>query len=252
MSRSVTRMTIDDAGHFTEAEKAEIIGGYPEHEREARIRGEPTMGSGRIYPVSDESITVEPFAIPTYFGQIAALDFGWNHPTAAVRLAWDRDTDVLYVTGAYRRSEATPIEHCATLKEWGRLYWAWPHDGLQHDKSGVTLRASYEEHGLHMLAKQAQFPDGGSGVEAGIQIILERMQTKRFKVFSHLVEWFEEFRRYHRKPRPDGTVKIVKRRDDLMDATRYGIMCLRFADTTIQEESSHDQDMTGRSAAAGY
>ncbi len=214
---------------------------------EAEIPGRPRSAG------ADSDISIDPFAIPAYFARINALDFGWNHPTAAVKLAWDRDTDILYLTGAYRRKEATPVEHCATLKEWGRIYWAWPHDGLQHDKgSGVTLRATYETHGLHMLAKPAQFPDGGNGVEAGIQILLERMKTGRFKVFSHLEDWFDEFRFYHRKARPDGTVKIVKLRDDLLDATRYGLMCLRFADTAIQEDLNHDQDMTGRSTAAGY
>jgi hypothetical protein len=50
------------------------------------------------------------------------------------------------------------------------------------------------------------------------------METGRFKVFSHLETWFEEFRMYHRD---NGLV--VKKRDDLMDATRIGIMDLRFA-----------------------
>jgi hypothetical protein len=48
--------------------------------------------------------------------------------------------------------------------------------------------------------------------------------TGRFKVFEHCTEWFEEFRQYHRKE-----VRIVKAHDDLLDATRYGVMMLRFA-----------------------
>ena len=43
-------------------------------------------------------------------------------------------------------------------------------------------------------------------------------------MFNHCSEWFEEFRQYHRK---DG--RIVKAHDDLLDATRYGVMMLRFA-----------------------
>jgi len=56
--------------------------------------------------------------------------------------------------------------------------------------------------------------------------MLGRMQTGRLKVFSHLAEWFEEFRLYHRK---DG--KVIKEFDDLMAATRYALMMLRFAIT---------------------
>ena len=62
------------------------------------------------------------------------------------------------------------------------------------------------------------------GVEAGIAEMLTRMQTMRLKVFSHLSDWFEEFRLYHRK---DGLV--VKDGDDLMAATRYALMMRRFA-----------------------
>jgi hypothetical protein len=77
--------------------------------------------------------------------------------------------------------------------------------------------------GLH---EHAQFEDGGVSVEAGLMAMLTRMQMGKLKVFKHLNDWFEEFRLYHRK---DG--KVVKEGDDLMAATRYGIMMLRFAST---------------------
>ena len=77
-----------------------------------------------------------------------------------------------------------------------------------------------------MLHQHAQFEDGSVSVEAGLMAMLTRMQMGKLKVFKHLNDWFEEFRLYHRK---DG--KVVKEGDDLMAATRYGIMMLRFAST---------------------
>ena len=77
-----------------------------------------------------------------------------------------------------------------------------------------------------MLPERATFSDGTNGVEAGLMDMLDRMHTGRLKVFSHLNEWFEEFRLYHRK---DG--KVVKEMDDLMSATRYALMMIRFART---------------------
>ena len=188
----------------------------------------PILGSGRIFPVAEEDIVCEPFPIPPSWVQIGALDFGWDHPTAAVQLAWDRDTDIVYVTRCHRQREATPLVHSATLKTWGTwLPWAWPHDGLQHDKgSGETLAKQYRDHGLRMLPERAQYEDGGNGVEAGLLDMLERMEGGRLKVFRHLGDWFEEFRLYHRK---DG--RVVKEGDDLLSATRYAIMSLRFART---------------------
>jgi len=224
--RHVTQMTIDDAPHYTPEERARIVAAYPPHEREARANGVPVLGSGRIFPVAEEGVAVEPFAIPAHWPQIGGIDFGWDHPTAAVTLAWDRDADCIYVTRAYRVKEATPVIHAAALRPWGAgLPWAWPHDGLQHSKdSGEQLAEQYRRQSLLMLPEHATFEDGSNGVEAGLFEMLDRMQTGRWKVFHHLGDWFAEFRLYHRK---DG--RVVKLADDLMSASRYAMMMLRFA-----------------------
>ena len=234
MTRCVTRMTIEDAEHYTPEERKAIIDSYPAHERDARSKGIPILGSGRIFPVAQETIECEVIAIPESWPQIGGLDFGWDHPTAGVALAWDRDADIVYVTKAYKQSEATPIMHAAALKPWGgELLWAWPHDGYQHDKgSGKELRLQYKEQGMNMIPDHATFEDGGNGVEAGIMDMLDRMQTGRLKVFKHLNEWFGEFLLYHRK---DG--KVVKEFDDLMAATRYALMMIRFARVLHAEEA---------------
>jgi terminase large subunit-like protein len=52
------------------------------------------------------------------------------------------------------------------------------------------------------------------------------MESGRFKVFRELLDWFEEFRLYHRR-----NGKVFKEGDDLMSATRYALMMLRFAST---------------------
>jgi phage terminase large subunit-like protein len=51
----VTTMTIHDAEHYTEAQRQAIIASYPAHERDARTKGIPSLGSGRIFPVSARS-----------------------------------------------------------------------------------------------------------------------------------------------------------------------------------------------------
>lgn len=232
MSRHVTRMTIEDAEHYTPEQVAEIIASYPAHEREARAKGIPTLGSGRVFPVSEDVIKVDAFEIPSHWVQIGGLDFGWDHPTAGVRLAWDRDADIIYVVNSYGSREQTPVFHAASLKPWGDgLPWAWPHDGLQHDKgSGEALAEQYRAQGLNMLEEKATFEEGGNGVEAGVQDMLDRMLTGRWKVFSHLEDWFSEFRLYHRK---DG--QIVKLNDDRLSASRYALMMKRFAEVSAND-----------------
>jgi hypothetical protein len=224
--RHVTRMTIDDAEHYTPEQRAAIIAQYPPHEREARVKGIPSLGSGRVFPIAEEDIAEDALPIPPHWPQIGGLDFGIDHPFAAVALAWDRDTDTVHVTRCHRVKGQSAIMHAAALKPWGDwLPWAWPHDGLQRDKgSGDELASQYRDLGLRMLAERATHPDGSSGVEAGIMDMLTRMETGRFKVARHLLDWFGEFRLYHRD-----NGMIVKEGDDLMSATRYALMMLRFA-----------------------
>lgn len=218
-------MTIEDAEHIPAEKRAQIIASYPEHEREARTKGVPILGSGRVFPVAEEVIRVEAFDIPKHWPRIGGMDFGWDHPFAAVDVAWDRDSDAVYVVKAHRQRESTPAMHVEALSPWGALPWAWPHDGLQHDKgSGDQLAEQYRKRGLDMLPERATFEDGTNGVEAGIMEMLDRMRTGRWKVFWHLNDWFEEFRLYHRK---DG--HIVKLNDDLISASRYAMMMLRHA-----------------------
>src|SRR4051812_46027882 len=105
MSRAITRMTIDDAEHYTPEQRAAIIASYPPHEREARLNGIPSLGSGRVFPIAEERIVCDPISIPKEWVQIIGVDFGWDHPFAAACLAWDRDADVIYLTKTYREKE---------------------------------------------------------------------------------------------------------------------------------------------------
>lgn len=242
-------MTIDDAEHYSPEQRQAIIDSYPEHEREARVKGIPSMGSGRVFPITEEAITCDPFQWPAFWPQIVGIDFGWDHPFGACRLAWDRDNDIVYLVGEYAARETTPIIHAASIKPWGAwIPIAWPHDGLQHDKgSGEALASQYKAQGLNMLPERATSPDGGNGVEAGVMEMLDRMKTGRWKVFSTCGGWFQEFRMYHRV---DGL--IVKERDDRISASRYGMMMLRYARTEPREDDHEWHDEGGRNESTGY
>lgn len=233
--RSDTNMTIEDALHISPEQRARIIASFPAHEREARAKGIPTLGSGRIFPVAEPMVSEPAMVIPDHWPRLVGIDFGWDHPTAMVWGAWDRDADVLHIYDAYRVGEQPVAVHAAALMARGKwIPVAWPHDGLQHDKgAGVQLAEQYRQHGVPMLQEMAQFDDDHEhtrtsrvSVEAGVAEMLDRMLTGRLKVASHLSEWFDEFRLYHRK---DG--KIVKEYDDLISATRYLMMMLRYAVT---------------------
>jgi hypothetical protein len=75
--------------------------------------------------------------------------------------------------------EATPLIHAGALRPWGStLLWAWPHDGLAHDKtSGEQLAQSYRRHGLNLLAEKAAFENGSAGAEAGVFMMQDQPRT---------------------------------------------------------------------------
>ncbi|MBN9402234.1 MAG: terminase family protein [Burkholderiales bacterium] len=240
---TVVFMGVYDAGHLTREQADEIVRSYPEHEREARAFGKPVLGSGAVYPVNESDITIPGFSIPDSWPRIAGMDLGWDHPTAAVWMAHNRDADIVYVYDVYKRSKQVPAVHASAIKSRGAwIPMAWPSDALQTQKdSGKPMRDEYRREGVNMLAERAQFDDGSVGVEPGLQIILARMQTGRFKVFEGLEDWFSEYRVYHRK---DGVV--VKLMDDAMDATRYGVMSLRFAQVpTVGEFKPYRENWRG-------
>lgn len=241
----VIQMGISEAEHYTPEQRAAIIAGYPLHEREARANGIPLFGSGKVFPVAEETITVEPFNVPSIWPCVGGMDFGWDHPTAAVKIAWDRDNDTLYVVGIHRMREATPLMFAEGVKPWGTwLPWAWPHDGLQHEKgSGVELAELYRKQGMNMLPKPASFSDEKlvNYTEDGVIGMLDMMQAGRFKVMSHLTEWFEEYRTYHRK-----LGLIVKKRDDLMSATRMAYMQRRSAIVKPKARSTGGKELNWR------
>lgn len=104
MTRHVTFMTIDEAEHYTPEQRQKIVAAYLPHEREARAKGIPVLGSGRVFPIEEEKLRVDPFPIPIHWPQLNGLDFGWDHPFAAINCAWDRDADCFYLSKEYRES----------------------------------------------------------------------------------------------------------------------------------------------------
>ncbi len=243
MSKALIQAGWDHAPHLDEVTKRELLDSYPAHERQARTEGKPVLGSGMVFPVEDEQISCDPFALPESWPRIVGLDFGWDHPAAAAWLAWDRDSDTIYVYDCIAWKQKTPAEQAPAII--GRNQWipvAWPHDGLQHDKgSGEQLAQKYRDAGVNMLPERATFEDGTNGVEAGIMDMLERMQQGRWRVFKTCGLWFTEKRTYHRK---DGLIAKIK--DDVISASRYASMMLRFAKTKPRGASTVTVRQFGR------
>lgn len=242
MTKWCIGITWDDVPHLSDADKAELWASIPPHQRDARAKGIPALGSGVIYPVSEDLFLCDPFDIPKHWPRAYALDVGWNR-TAAVWGAWDRDNDTVYLYGEYYVSEAPPQVHADAIKARGE-WIPGVIDPASRGRSQVDGRALIEEYSSLGLDLQP----AKNEVEAGIFAVYRRMQSGRLKVFRTLTNIRSERRLYRR----DEKGRIVKERDHLMDAERYLIMSGMGRSTTEPMRSWHDDAGRGRSSQTGY
>lgn len=224
----------DDVPHISEDEKTRLIASMPAHEREARTKGIPQLGSGLIFPVPDEMISVDPFPIPRHWPRIAAIDFGWDHPTAVVWGAIDRDTDTTYIYAEYGASQTLVPVHADAVKARGQwIPLAWPHDGDNNTAVGPSLASQYRNKGVNMLPERAQMTNDTmsddtkqvkTSVEGGLSDMLTAFNEGRLKIFTSCTRIFSEKRWYRRE-----NGKVVKQGDDYMAALRYLWISREFA-----------------------
>ena len=225
-------------GHISVVDREKIVEGYPEHEREARSKGEPMLGEGRVYKTPEAEIIdeIDPYTAPAYWRWGAAMDIGISHPWAYAILCHDVDQDVIFVVAELRMADSTPSAHVAAIRNLEkRLFnWhmenfpvAWPHDAHSRERgSGEPIKNLYKQYGLRMMSEEATLPNlkgaAAYSLEGGVAEIDARERAGKWKVSRRCVCYLEERRLYHRK---DGL--IVPLRDDVLSAARYAYMMRR-------------------------
>ena len=234
-------MSIYEVDHIAKhpekiAQIKSMYAGLSEAEREARMMGIPAMGSGVVYPIDDAVLMCEPFEIPAGWKRIAGLDFGrGEHPIACVWLAFDPE-GCCYLYDCFKLTRVGDLEVANQILSRGKwIPVSWPHDfvrssgvstigGLEKTE-GWKYKEIYEKYGIIFTDTNAKTAEGSVRVEAGIVEVRQAMIEGKFRVFSHLSEWFKEKATYLYKE--DGSV--TKERDDLLDATRYAYIMRRYA-----------------------
>jgi phage terminase large subunit-like protein len=228
--RSDIRIEAHHVRHISAERRAEMEANYLPHEREARIHGIPQLGIARVFPFPIETLlkSLNPDTdIKSWARWIVGIDFGYGHPFAAALCAWVHDTEEFFVIDGFKMERGEAFYHVkriAGLCRGLRIPIAWPHDGLQHEKgSGQPLADVYRRLGGPMLGTHAQNNGGNYSVEPPIEEMCGYMKRGCFTIANHMGELAEEILNYHR----DEDYKIVRLRDDLISAVRYGFMMRR-------------------------
>lgn len=244
--RYVTQIVWDDVPHLDEEQKAQILITYSPHERAARSRGVPSLGSGAIYPYPEDEVFIPPIPVQSWWPKAYGLDVGWNK-TAAVWIALDPDSQIFYLYSEHYVGETLPVLHASAIKargEWiiGAIDPAST-GGSQAD--GKVLYDIYSNEGLRLeLATNA--------VEAGILKVGQLIASGRLKIFNSCVNILEEYRVYRR----DEKGQVVKKKDHALDALRYVMVTwddiASCYSENYNETAGTGADHTHRNSITGY
>lgn len=215
-NRVVIQMEWSEADHLSEQEKQELLAGIPPYQQEAREKGIPVLGSGKIYPIEESVIGCEPFEMPSHYRHVFAIDFGWSAPTAVLFAAIDPNTDIMYIYDEYYVSEKQPGDHATALYAKGVKNIPGVCDPAGQGTSANDGRKTielYQDLGFDLTPAD-------NSKEVGIQRALMDMHNGKIRVFKSLQNFWKEFRRYSR----DEKGRIKDENDHLMDAMRYLVM----------------------------
>lgn len=222
----VESLSWEEAPHLSEEAKKTLLSAYLPHELEARTKGRPSVGRGKVYTAMEDDFVIDPFKIPGNWPKMYAMDVGWKI-TAAVWLALDPNTDTVYVIDEYYGSQQVPEVHAAAIKRRGKwLYGAIDPAAMKgSERDGKKLVDEYRKLELNLILAD-------NAVEAGITRVVNRLSVGKLKVFSTCSNFLQEYRIYAR----DKDGRIIKKRDHLMDCLRYGISRLGIAKLPPDED----------------
>jgi len=240
--RFIISATWDDAPHLTSETKQKMFDNCAPHEREARSRGIPQLGSGAVYPITEEEVSCEDFEIPSWWKRISGLDVGWNI-TAGIWIAENPDDLCAYLYSVYKKGRAEPIVHAEAINARG----LWIPTAIDPASSGSSQVDGRKLIDLYSgLIPSLFYAD--NAVEAGVFKVWEMLSSGRLKVFKSCLPWFDEFRFYRRNEKG----KITKENDHLMDATRYAVMSIQAAQVPPDPDMMDFDSMDYKHASSGW
>jgi len=227
--RYVVRCSMYDAPHQSRENIEKLIASTPPFLRDARVHGIPALGAGAIYPVPESEFVIAPMPIPDHWKRCYGMDVGSK--TAAVWLAIDPDSDLIWAYAEYFKEREEPSIHTTGIKAKGE----WipgaidPASRGRSQIDGQQLMQMYSDLGLHLTPAI-------NAVEAGLYTVWELLSTGRLKVFSSCTYLLQEMRNYQR----DEKGKVKKVDDHCVDACRYAIMTRDIAKTKLSSLRTRD------------
>lgn len=250
-SKWVIRIEWDDAPHLDEATKEQLKASLLPHMREARTKGIPCVGVGKVYPVPEDDFIIPPFNPPVYFERVYGMDVGWRN-TAAIFGAYDRRNDILYIYDEYCVEEQKAPLIASSIRRKGGDWMIGvvdPSANKRNPNDGVRLLQEYCEEGLQLYKAD-------NTLRAGITAVYSRLVSGRLKIMHNCQRLIGELRGYAYDELGNIKGKSHGRaQDHACDALRYLIMSgLDYAQLPPDNDPYDDQFSSSRrgNSITGY
>lgn len=251
MHKYITNVEWDDAPHLSDEQKEAYARTIPTYLKEARMKGIPSVGEGRIYDIPESDFVVSPYEIPEHWPRCYALDVGVK-VTAAIWAAYDKQNDTWVIYDEYYGAKAQPEIHAAAIRR--KCKWAMPglidSAALSTSATDLTnLAETYVELGLIL-----DLPD--KSIQAGIARCYDRLATSRLKVFRNCQNFLQEYRLYKYDTNNPGKPARLQQ-DHALDCMRYIINSGQNIMATPPDEyeegfSGYSFSDEGRNPITGY
>lgn len=216
----IVSISMDDVPWLDKKTIESLLFGLPPHLANAKRHGIASVGTGQIFQFDPSEYSCESFEIPSHWPRMGGLDIGYNHPTGAVAIAWDRDSGTLYVYQEYKVKEKSAVEVARNLRSWG-VQFATSHDAFNNTfQQGSSVADVFKDEGLHCFS-------AGREPWARIEKTRSLMSDGKMFIFSdRCPELMKEMQTYHSKTSESdhGKIRIHKVDEDVIDAFTHAVM----------------------------
>lgn len=194
--------------HLSKEKREKMARSYLPHERQARMEGIPSIGSGLVYPVGEEQFVVDAdecmrawkgASPPKYWPRLSAADPGGtpngSGKTASLTSAYDPDADCIWVYAEYYERFAPIASHVHAWAKKGK--WI----PMILDPAGASIidgKGVYAEYVSEMRELNADWPvfKADKRMSLGRAELYDRMTSGRFKIISTCRNFLKEHRSY--------------------------------------------------------
>jgi phage terminase large subunit-like protein len=194
----------------------------------ARLEGRPTRRHGAIFKNVDWEGTMCPdFEIPSGWAHLGSLDPGFDHPTAIIAAAVDRNSNSIFVYRCNKESGKKYYHHAKIMRQWDVFFTHDPAANQTEKGRGEKLTELYLDELQPNWKDVAPYDrilfKADNSVQAGNDLVESRLQNGTIYFMESCRPVMEQMKAYHY----DDKGRIYKKDDDYCDTVRY--LCMEIS-----------------------